>query len=138
MTRLTTGRLQRMLHTLALAATLAAQPDSLRPDADVRLAALRHASDVRHCYEREGLTRDPRLAGTMEVAVTILPTGVVRDAKVTAHEMRGLGTREVGLCLTRAIRNWRFSRGPFGVETVVFPFRFTPERTSEPRVVGTG
>jgi len=100
--------------------------DSVRSDRDVRLAALRHVSDVKRCYEREGLTRDPRLSGTIDVTVTVLATGVVSDASVASDDMRGLGAREVAKCLTTAIRNWRFDRGPYVVETIVFPFRFSP------------
>jgi hypothetical protein len=112
---------------LALATPLPAPAvDSVRTDRDIRLAALRHVADVKRCYEREGLTRDPRLAGTLEVTVTVLSTGIVSDASVAADDMRGFGAREVGACLTTAIRNWRFERGPYSVETIVFPFRFSP------------
>ena len=43
--------------------------------------------------------------------------------------------REVARCLTTSIRNWRFDRGPYAVETIVFPFRFTPVSTAERRAV---
>jgi hypothetical protein len=120
-----------MFAPLALLLTLASpigrsRADSVRSDRDIRLAAVRHAAEVRRCYEREGLTRDPKLVGTMEVTVTVLATGVVSDAAVESHDMRGIGAREVATCLTTAIRNWRFERGPFVVETIVFPFRFAP------------
>ena len=86
---------------------------------------------MKRCYEREGLTRDPRLSGTLDVTVTVLATGVVSDASVASDDMRGLGAREVATCLTTAIRNWRFERGPYVVETIVFPFRFSPTRRRE-------
>ena len=108
--------------------------DSTRSDRDVRLAALRHVSDVKRCYEREGLTRDPRLAGTLDVTVTVLATGVVSEASVASDDMRGLGAREVAKCLMTAIRNWKFDRGPYVVETIVFPFRFSPTAGSSPIV----
>lgn len=120
-----------MLAQLAFVLALGSQPDrpvadSVRSDRDVRLAALRHVADVKRCYEREGLTRDPRLTGTLDVTVTVLATGVVSDASVASDDMRGPGGREVAKCLTAAIRNWRFDRGPYVVETIVFPFRFSP------------
>ena len=120
-----------MLAQLAFVLVLGSPPeraagDSVRNDRDIRLAALRHASDVKRCYEREGLTRDPRLSGTLDVTVTVLATGVVSDASVASDDMRGVGAREVAKCLTTAIRNWRFDRGPYVVETIVFPFRFSP------------
>ena len=109
--------------------------DSVRSDRDVRLAALRHVAEVKRCYEREGLTRDPRLSGTLEMSVTVQATGEVSDASVAAHDMRGVGVREVAACLRLAIRNWRFERGPYAVETIVFPFRFTPIPVEERRTI---
>lgn len=114
---------------LALTSSRPLASDSVRSDRDIRLAALRHVTDVKRCYEREGLTRDPKLSGTLDVSVTVLATGVVSDVAVTSDDMRGFGAREVGQCLTSAIRNWRFDRGPYVVETIVFPFRFAPDRS---------
>jgi len=111
--------------------------DSVRSDRDIRLAALRHVADVRRCYEREGLTRDPRLAGTLDVTVTVLATGEVSDARVAAASMRGVGAREVARCLTTAMRNWRFDRGPYAVETIVFPFHFSPVVGAEQRIASS-
>jgi TonB family protein len=122
--------------TLALSASGPAA-DSVRSDQEIRMAALRHVADVRRCYEREGLTRDPRLAGTIDVTITVLATGEVSSASVAADAMRGIGAREVGRCLTTTIRNWRFERGPYAEETIVFPFKFEPTtgRESVPRTV---
>jgi hypothetical protein len=121
-----------MLPQLALLLTISANApasaDSVRSDRDIRLVALRHVADVRRCYEREGLTRDPQLAGTLDVTVTVQATGVVSEAAITAHTMQGLGVREVASCLTTTIRNWRFDRGPYVVETIVFPFNFRPDQ----------
>lgn len=121
---------------LALASPARRSPaDSVRSDRDIRLAALHHVADVKRCYEREGLTRDPRLSGTVDVTVTVLATGVVSDATVAAADLRGAGAREVATCLTTAIRRWRFDRGPYAVETIVFPFHFTPIPAEDRRVV---
>jgi hypothetical protein len=118
---------------VALASPINRLPaDSGRSDRDIRLAALRHVADVKRCYEREGLTRDPRLSGTLAVTVTVLATGEVSDAVAALDEMRGVGARELAACLTTAIRQWRFERGPYAVETIVFPFRFTP-MAADPR-----
>ena len=116
-----------MITKLALLLSVATT-DSVRADREIRLVALRHVADVRRCYEREGLTRDPLLSGTLEITVTVLATGVVREASVTAETMRGFGAREVAVCLTTVIRHWRFDRGPYVVETIVFPFAFRPEK----------
>ena len=119
-----------LLSLLAALALAGSQSDSTRverSDGEVREVAMRHTSDVQHCYENEGLRRNPTLLGTLEVELTILPTGVVDSVAIAGSSMRGPGTAEVARCLTRVARNWRFTRGPFVVETVVFPFRFAPE-----------
>jgi hypothetical protein len=113
----------------------ASAADSIRTDRDIRLAALRHVADVKRCYEREGLTRNPALTGTLDVTVTVLATGVVSEATAASVDMDGVAGREVARCLTTSIRNWRFDRGPYAVETIVFPFRFTPVSTAERRAV---
>lgn len=138
-----TRRAPDMLTHFALIVALTAPgrlapADSIRGDAEIRVTAMRHVADVRRCYQREGLARDPNLSGTMDVTVTVVPTGAVRRAEVTAHAMRGHGAREVAACLTAAIRNWRFERGPFQVETIIFPFAFTPETAIQPKIVITG
>ena len=120
---------------LSLATSERATPDSVRADREIRLVALRHVADVRRCYEREGLTRDPHLTGTIDVTVTVLATGVVSEVTVTAGAMRGFGAREVAVCLSTVIRNWRFDRGPYAVETIVFPFSFRPEQRGSAGIV---
>jgi outer membrane biosynthesis protein TonB len=100
--------------------------DSVRADDDVRAAALRNAADVRRCYEREGLARDPKLRGLIEIAITILPTGQVQTVSVVDSSLKGDGKSAVSECVARAVRNWRFDRGPYGVETVIFPFNLAP------------
>ena len=124
-----------MLSVLALALSLHASAppspavagDSVRADDEVRQTVLRHASDVRSCYEREGLKRNPRLRGALEVELTILPTGAVARAGIARMSLAGEGTREVSVCILTVARNWRFERGPFMVETIVFPFRLVPD-----------
>ena len=121
---------------LSLAVPAANRADSVRTDRDIRLAALRHVADVRRCYEHEGLARDPGLTGQLDITITILATGTVRDAVVSSSAMQGLGAREVAACLTTAIRNWRFDRGAYVVETIVFPFRFAPTLSNPERIIG--
>lgn len=125
-----------MLHALALALLLDVSPapaaaDSVRADAEIRQTVLRHAADVRGCYEREGLRRDPSLVGTLEVEVTVLPTGVVDSVAVGAMVMAGNGQREVAACIATIARHWRFERGPYAVETIVLPFALVPERPKD-------
>ena len=105
----------------------AAPADSLRSDGEVRATVLRHAADVRRCYQNEGLRRNPGLEGHVELELTILPTGHVDAVAVSATTFRGDGVKEVTACLATMARQWRFERGPFAVETVVFPIIFAPD-----------
>ncbi len=112
-----------MLHILLAALALGAAPaDSVRPDADVREVALHHATEIQQCYETNGLRVNPSLSGTIEVEATVLPTGRVDSVVVSASNLRGAGRAEVESCITMVVRNWRYDRGPFGTEIVVYPF----------------
>ena len=99
--------------------------DSVRQEIEVRATVLRHEPDIRRCYQDEGLRRNPDLAGQIEVELTILPTGTVDSVNV-ATSLAGPGQHEVTVCVASRARNWRFERGPYAVETVIFPFVFTP------------
>ncbi|GAC1514868.1 MAG: hypothetical protein NVS1B4_03620 [Gemmatimonadaceae bacterium] len=116
---------------LALSAALllsaVAPSDSVRPELDVRGIVLRHAMDVRRCYQSEGLRRNALLSGTIEVELVILPTGVVEEVRVGGTAIAGAGTKETLNCIATAARNWRFERGPYALEAVTFPFELRPE-----------
>ena len=119
-----------MPYSLALVLSLMALPpstvpapsDSIRTDADIRAAVLRHAPAVRKCYEVEGLGRNPLLAGSVEIMVTILPTGAVTNVEVATIGLKGIGETEVAKCLAGVARSWKFERGPYIIETVILPF----------------
>ena len=105
-----------MLHTLFLSFALASrmallpqQPDSLRPDT-------------------EGLRVNPGLGGMIEVEVTVAPSGRVEGAAVSASALSGIGHQEVETCITTSVRNWRFEKGPFATETIVYPFNLVRNR----------
>jgi hypothetical protein len=126
-----------MLHILLLSLAVASrmslvppavEPDSVRPDVDVRLVALRHAGEIQHCYEAEGLRVNPGLGGMIEVEVTVSPSGRVEDAAVSSSHLSGTGHQEVETCITSSVRNWRFEKGPFAIETIVFPFNLVRDR----------
>lgn len=122
-----------MLHALLLALTLGSAPraaiaaDSARPDGEVQEIVLRHADDVRKCYQSEGLRRDPAMRVMLELELTILPTGRVDSAAVSTPDVKGPGVAEVAACISTAARNWRFERGPYAADTFVFPLRLLPE-----------
>lgn len=112
--------------TPAAAPTIVAAADSERADRDIRQVALHHAAEVRRCYESQGLRRNPGLAGVVELELRVLPTGVVDSVRVSSSQLDGYGKLEVEACIVELARNWRFDRGPFGVETIVYPFTLTP------------
>ena len=123
-----------MLHTLVLSVALASrlsltpQLDSVRPDGDIRLVALRHSAEIQRCYETEGLRVNPGLSGMIEVEVTVAPSGRVEEAEISASGLSGAGRQEVETCITSTMRNWRFERGPFAPETIVYPFNLIRDR----------
>lgn len=114
-----------MLYSLLLAALSATAPlpDTPRADHDIRLVGLRHAGEIQRCYEAQGLRINPALRGTIEVELIVLPTGRVDDARISYSRLAGAGRHEVESCVVAAVRNWRFDRGSYGVEAIVYPFR---------------
>ena len=130
-----------MPYTLALVLSLMSAPlapahaapaDSVRSDAKIRSTALRHAPDVRKCYENEGLGRNPNLVGSVELTITILPTGAVSEVSVNADALKGSGGAEVAKCLAKAARAWKFDRGPYVVEAVILPFKLNRDSMGGP------
>jgi hypothetical protein len=121
--------------TLPFSAPVSPATDSLRSDVEIRQTVLRNAGDVRRCYESEGLRRDPYLAGSVEITLTVLPTGTVDSVEVAEVEMRGEGAPDVTRCITTVARNWRFERGPYATETILLPFELKPENASPMRKV---
>jgi hypothetical protein len=128
-----------MSYTLALVLSLLASPsvapaaaDSIRPDSKIRATAMRHAADVRKCYETEGLGRNPNLSGAVEVMITILPSGAVSEVGVDVARFKGLGASEVAKCLAKNVRTWTFDKGPYVVESVILPFTLSRDTMGGP------
>ena len=90
--------------------------------------ALRHAIEIQRCYETQGLRLNAALGGMIEVEVTVLPSGRVQSASVASSALQGLGRDEVEACITTVVKNWRFEKGPFATETIVYPFNLVRER----------
>lgn len=119
-----------MLSSLLLAALVGASTpsvpsDSLRPDHEIRQVALRHATEIRNCYESHGLRVNPTLSGTIEVELHVLPTGRVDTATIAGSQLAGSGKQEVEECVLTVVRHWRFERGPFAKEAIIYPFQLT-------------
>ncbi len=79
---------------------------------------------VQRCYERE-VTRDPTLAGRIDVELEVHPAGTT-TSRVTQN---GTGSRRLGECITAAASSLRFPEGPEGGSVrYAFPFVFTPQQ----------
>jgi hypothetical protein len=82
-------------------------------------------SQLRFCYQENGLKVNPNLAGSITVAIDIAEGGAVRGANVTRRTWSGAGASESEACIVRAIRGWRFPSSAAGQGTYAFPFSFT-------------
>ena len=79
---------------------------------------------VQRCYERE-VTRDPTLAGRIDVELEVHPAGTT-TSRITQN---GTGSRRLGECITAAASSLRFPEGPEGGSVrYAFPFVFTPQQ----------
>ncbi len=79
---------------------------------------------VQRCYERE-VTRDPTLAGRVDVELEVHPAGNT-SARITSD---GVGSRGLAECITRTASSIRFPEGPAGGSVrYSFPFLFAPQR----------
>lgn len=70
----------------------------------VRRVIQRHVNEVRFCYER-ALTASPALAGSVEVAFEVEPSGSAASARVTSTT---LSDASVESCITGAVGRWTF------------------------------
>lgn len=88
-------------------------------DADlVRRVVRAHINEVRWCYER-GLDGAPSLAGRVSVQFVIGPTGHVPVAVVSETSV---ASAQVGNCIARAVKRWRFPGGKRANAVVTYPF----------------
>jgi hypothetical protein len=82
-------------------------------------------SQLRHCYTEFGLKVNPRLAGTVTVAITMTGSGNVTAANITSRTWSGAGSSEAESCIRSRIRSWKFPASDAGGGTFSFPFNFT-------------
>ncbi|MEZ4450890.1 MAG: DUF2330 domain-containing protein [Nannocystaceae bacterium] len=83
-------------------------------DADlIRRITRAHLNEIRFCYN-QGLTRDSKLAGRVEIAATIDARGNVTRAEVASPP---LSDASVSACVAKATKRWRFPK-PKGGATV--------------------
>jgi len=84
-----------------------------------------HESQLRFCYEETGLAVNPRLAGSITVAITVAGNGSVSKAAVTKRTWSGPGAAESEACILRAIQGWRLPASERAQSTYSFPFNFS-------------
>jgi hypothetical protein len=113
-------------------------PASPAPSHDKQTLApliLRHAAEVRRCYEAHGLPGNPALGGRVVFRWLISETGRVAWSGV---QESSLGSEAVEACIGESLCNWTFPPTDGGGTTVVdFPFTFTPlSGMLTPRVAG--
>ena len=82
-------------------------------------------SQLRFCYQENGLKVNPGLAGSITVAIDIASSGAVQGAQVTRRTWSGAGASESEGCILRTIRGWRFPSSSRASGTYSFPFSFT-------------
>jgi hypothetical protein len=81
-------------------------------------------SQLRFCYSEYGLKSNPNLAGTINIAISLTPSGSVTGANINSRSWGGAGASAAESCITGKIRSWKFPSGHAG--TYGFPFNFTP------------
>lgn len=79
------------------------------------------------CYERN-LRIEPSLDGSLLAHLTIEPSGVVRDVRVSED---GTGSDALAACVTGTLSQFRFSPGPEG-GSVTYSYPFTFLRLDQP------
>ena len=110
--------------------TAAVVTDSARSESELKAASARYSPVVRGCYEREGLRADPGLSATVEVGVTVAPTGAVRDISVDTLEVKGVGIVNVARCVSQAATTWKFQPGAYAEERAILTFKLLAPRSA--------
>lgn len=90
----------------------------------IRRVIRRHVHEVRFCYEK-GLTKNPKLEGTVAVAFRINAEGNVESSVV---KQSSLNHPEVESCIADHVLRWAFPKPVGGTVSVTYPFVL---RTSE-------
>lgn len=89
----------------------------------IRRIVRAHINEVRYCYN-QGLVKDPKLSGKVTVSFSIGGTGKVTSSKVKSTT---LGDENVGTCVAKAVKRWKFPRPTGGgVVVVSYPFVLSP------------
>ena len=82
-------------------------------------------AQLQYCYRDVGLPLNDKLAGSINVAITMDAGGTVTDAKVGTRTWSGAGVAEAEACVLQRVRGWAFpASSKAGSETYSFSFIF--------------
>ena len=82
------------------------------------------SAQMNFCY-KEALNAYPKLAGAINLAVTIASSGNVTRVEVTKRSWSGPGTEQVEGCIRGKIRAWKFPASEAPATTFPFTLSFT-------------
>jgi len=100
-----------------------------RTDADELGRYVRtHGAQLQFCYQEFGLKENPRLAGTVTVAVIIAATGEVTKSSIAHRTWSGPGANEAEACIRERVAGWHFPTSSQGAGSATFRFSFTSGR----------
>ena len=94
------------------------EPQGTLDRESIRRVIRRHAGEVKSCYER-GLSKDPSLAGRVEVEATIGTSGRVEVSEIVSSTIKSKAVED---CIVAASRRWRFPPPEGGTVVVRYPF----------------
>ena len=80
-------------------------------------------SQLRFCYQEQGLKQNPNLAGSITTNITLTEGGSVSGVSIANRSWGGAGASDTEACIRNRIRSWRFPSGTAG--TYGFSFNFT-------------
>ena len=82
------------------------------------------SAQMNFCY-KEALNDYPKLAGAINIAVTIASSGDVSRVDVTKRSWSGPGAEQVEGCIRTKIRSWKFPASSTPATTFPFTLSFT-------------
>lgn len=80
-------------------------------------------SQLRFCYQEQGLKQNPNLAGSITTNITLTSSGSVTNVTIGNRSWSGAGASDAENCIRSRIRSWKFPSGQEG--TYAFSFNFT-------------
>jgi hypothetical protein len=98
-----------------------AAPSSI-PQIASQAVLAQHMAEVSACYD-EALTGWPAIAGHLEIALRVSPSGTVQDSSIVESD---LAIALVACCIREAARAWVFPASAEGAAVVRYPFSLRP------------